>query len=274
MYEYYKGKGIYCIVLARVLNLLTTFFVIAFSTFLISCIDYTKLFSSISTAEAVGRLEDVLISQCITKGSFAHTLFLIILSAFFIFQVASFAMSVPRLLDMYRFYTHLLGVPDADIQTLPWPEIVRLIGDIRKHNPVTSLSNGQATALADMVGNDAKAPAKKLDAHDIANRILRQENYLIALFNKDLLDLRVRIPVPHVLTAFIPSSILILSADPPLPSLQSEPERKFLSFGANHLTKALEWNLRFCLLGYLFDRRGQVRKEFVREKRRKDLVQG
>lgn len=170
---------------------------------------------------------------------------------------------------------------------------MRLIGDIRKHNPVTSLSNGQATALADMVGNDAKAPAKKLDAHDIAkyaqtflnllcvcrltarlSRILRQENYLIALFNKDLLDLRVRIPVPHVLTAFIPSSILISSADAPLPSLQSEPERKFLSFGANHLTKALEWNLRFCLLGYLFDRRGQVRKEFVREKRRKDLVQG
>lgn len=111
---------------------------IAFSTFLISCIDYTKLFSSISTAEAVGRLEDVLISQCITKfvhfklyilnntnpsiydyrGSFAHTLFLIILSAFFIFQVASFAMSVPRLLDMYRFYTHLLGVPDVSQYTL------------------------------------------------------------------------------------------------------------------------------------------------------------
>lgn len=45
---------------------------------------------------------------------------------------------------------------------------MRLIGDIRKHNPVTSLSNGQATALADMVGNDAKAPVKKLDAHDIA----------------------------------------------------------------------------------------------------------
>lgn len=53
----------------------------------------------------------------------------------------------------------------ADIQTLPWPEIVRLIGEIRKHNPVTSLSNG----VADMVGDDANAgKAKKLDAHDVA----------------------------------------------------------------------------------------------------------
>lgn len=57
----------------------------------------------------------------------------------------------------------------ADIQTLPWPEIVRLIGEIRKHNPITSLSNGQAGALATMVGDDVnKTNVKKLDAHDIA----------------------------------------------------------------------------------------------------------
>jgi autophagy-related protein 9 len=57
----------------------------------------------------------------------------------------------------------------VDIQTLPWPEIVRLIGEIRKHNPITSLSNGQASALADMVGDDADTVnIKKLDAHDVA----------------------------------------------------------------------------------------------------------
>lgn len=87
---------------------------------------------------------------------------------------------------MYKFYTHLLGIPDvsfylllfmlviliplqADIQTLPWPEIVRLIGEIRKHNPVTSLSNGQADALAELVGDgEDRSAIKKLDAHDVA----------------------------------------------------------------------------------------------------------
>ncbi|KAK8858925.1 hypothetical protein IAR55_003156 [Kwoniella newhampshirensis] len=275
VYEYYKGKGIYCIALARVLNLLTTFFVIAFSTFLSSCIDYTKLTSLTSGPNAVGRLDDVLSGQCITHGSFPHTLFIISVSAFYIFQLSSFVMSLPRLLEMYRFYTHLLGIPDADIQTLPWPEIVRLIGEIRKHNAITSLSNGQAGALADMVGDDAnKGPVKKLDAHDVANRILRQENYLIALFNKDLLDLRVRLPVPRSLNHLVPSTLLAPSTHAALPSHSRADERKYISFGANTLTKALEWNLRFCLMGYLFDRRGQVRKEFVRERRRKDLVEG
>jgi autophagy-related protein 9 len=50
--------------------------------------------------------------------------------------------------------------------------------------------------------------------------------------------------------------------------------RVFVAFGKNTLTKALEWNLRFCLLGYLFDERGMVRREFVVERRRKDLVEG
>ncbi|EIW67742.1 hypothetical protein TREMEDRAFT_45223 [Tremella mesenterica DSM 1558] len=289
VYDYYKGKGIYCIALARALNLLTTFFVVAFSTFLLDCIDYSKLWSTTEGPNAIGRLDDVLIEQCITRlqknsekmldsqlrGSFPHMLFILSVGAFYLFQMASFILSIPRLLEMYRFYTYLLGVPDADIQTLPWPEIVRLIGEIRKHNPVTSLSNGQAGALAQMVGEEENKVIVKLDAHDIANRILRQENYLVALFNKDLLDLRFRLPLPHILVPLIPEHLIA----PPYPSLPPvaqgrETERRFLSFGKNVLTNALEWNLRYCLLGYLFDRRGQVRKEFVREKRRKDLVEG
>jgi autophagy-related protein 9 len=58
------------------------------------------------------------------------------------------------------------------MQTLPWPEIVRLIGEIRKHNPITSLSNGQSGPLADMIGEDHKDIAKKLDAHDVAKSAL------------------------------------------------------------------------------------------------------
>lgn len=56
-----------------------------------------------------------------------------------------------------------------DIQTLPWPEIVKLIGEIRKHNPITSLSNNPN--LGDMVGEDVDVNIKKLDAHDVAKYV-------------------------------------------------------------------------------------------------------
>jgi autophagy-related protein 9 len=45
----------------------TTFFVVAFSTFLLSCIDYSKLTASVDGPNAIGRLDDVLIGQCLTR---------------------------------------------------------------------------------------------------------------------------------------------------------------------------------------------------------------
>jgi autophagy-related protein 9 len=39
--------------------------------------------------------------------------FILTVTIFYIFQLATFALSLPRLLQMYRFYTHLLGIPDV-----------------------------------------------------------------------------------------------------------------------------------------------------------------
>src|SRR6266481_2276904 len=125
-----------------------------------------------------------------------------------------------------------------DIQTISWPEVVRRIGAIRNSNPLTELSSSSSRPRA--------SEGAKLDAHDIANRIMRQENFLIALFNKELLDLRV-----------------------PLPRGWPTEEGK-----GRTLTRALEWNLQFCLMEYLFDRRGRVRKVFLKSKNRMALIDG
>jgi len=79
---------------------------------------------------------------------------------------------------------------------------------------------------------------------------LRQENYLIALFNKELLDLRV--PLPAFLKPFM---------------VEEQGKGKVL-------TQALEWNLRFCLMEYLFDEHGKVRKVFLKSKNRVALIDG
>lgn len=79
---------------------------------------------------------------------------------------------------------------------------------------------------------------------------MRQENYLIALFNKELLDLRV--PLPPALERFG----------------RAEDGK------GRTLTRALEWNLRFCLMEYLFDSRGRVRKVFLKTKNRAVLLEG
>lgn len=85
VYAYYEGKGIYCIALARALNLLcacrirfalprrstcsrsTIGFVIAFSTFLLGCVDYPRL-----RHEGTKHLSDVVVDRCLSRcASFA-----------------------------------------------------------------------------------------------------------------------------------------------------------------------------------------------------------
>ncbi|TFY79404.1 hypothetical protein EWM64_g4608 [Hericium alpestre] len=237
VYYYYEGKGIYSIALSRGLNLLTVGFVIAFSTFLLRCVDYSRI-----QPERIQRLSDVVVDRCVSRFSGFSFLFFVLFCAFYIWQIASYALSIMRLVDMYRFYTHLLHIPDEDIQTISWPEIVRRISEIRDSNPVTALSYSSTRPRQ----NDAA----KLDAHDVANRIMRQENYLIALFNKELLDLRV--PLPKALSRY---------------KLAEEDKGRTL-------TRALEWNLRFCLMEYLFDPRGRVRKVFLKSKNRAALIEG
>ena len=77
---------------------------------------------------------------------------------------------------------------------------------------------------------------------------MREENYLIALFNKDVVDISV--PIPDSLRRYFP-------------------ERR-----GGLLTKSLEWNLSFCLIGFLFGTDGQVRRAFVSERNKKELVEG
>ncbi|KAF9985052.1 autophagy protein atg9 [Mortierella antarctica] len=223
VYDYYVGKGMYTILLERCLNLLTFAFVIGFSTFLIGCVDYPKL-------RHAKHMEEVLIPQCFHKLSTGTFVLLLLFTVFWIGQVTRLIYDIPEMVDMCNFYTYLLQIPDEDIQTVLWQEVVARIMKIRDNNPNTTTTATIQTA-----------DTQRLNAHDIANRIMRKENFMIAMFNKDLIDLSV-----------------------PLPMLRSR----------TILTRILEWSLSFCILGYVFDERGQVRKRFLKDTRRVELVEG
>ncbi|CAG8433355.1 1564_t:CDS:10 [Diversispora eburnea] len=209
VYSYYIGKGIYCILLKRFLNVLTLGFVMGFSTFLLGCVDYSLVRHSHS-------LTEVIIPKCLSH-------------IFWMFQIIRFLLDIPRLIDMYNFYTYLLKIEDADMQTVSWQHVVNKIIQIKDNNPTTSR------------GSNINIPQQRLDAINITNRIMRQENYLVALFNKELLNLTIPIPIPFF-------------------------QKR------NILTKTLEWNLNWCILNYIFNDKGQVRKRFITKNSERDKL--
>ncbi|KAJ2852822.1 autophagy protein atg9, partial [Coemansia erecta] len=221
VYAYYVGKGAVAMILARGLQLATLAFVVVLSTFVAGCIDHAKVREQKS-------LSAVVIPQC-TKGfSWLATLCLWAFAVFWAAQAARAVADVPALLEMRAFFVEVLGVSSADIATVAWHEVVgRMVrlrtAEIREYRNLTK----------------SRILEYRLTADGIINRVMRRENYMIALFNRDLLDTRI-----------------------PLLGRQQM------------LTKALEWNLSFCLLNYVFDERGQLRKRFLRESNRAILSEG
>lgn len=229
VYEYFLGNGIWCILLSRLLNLLTLAFVVGFSTFLTTCIDFGKIRSS-------HRMSEILIPKC-TKNMSSTTSLLIWLFAFFwIGKSFQYLLDIRRLQHMHNFYRYLLEIPDNDIQTVSWQEIVKRLMALRDMNPATAA--GVTERHRRFTGSQSK---QRMDAHDIANRLMRRDNYLIALFNKDVLDFTL-----------------------PLPFMRN---RQWFS-------KTLEWNLSFCILDFVFDDHGQVRPIFLKDTHRRALSDG
>ncbi|KAJ2765509.1 autophagy protein atg9, partial [Coemansia nantahalensis] len=221
VYAYYAGKGALTIMVSRALQLATLAFVVVLSTFVFGCIDHAKVREQKSLAAVV-------VPQCTRHLSWPATLALWSFAAFWTAQVVRTAMEVPPLLEMRAFFEEILGVPPADMGTIAWHEVVSRMVRLRD----AEIREYQGLARSRVL-------AQPLTADGIVNRIMRRENYMLALFNKDLLDLRV-------------------------PGL-----------GRHHvLTKALEWNLSFCLMSYLFDERGQLRRRFLKESNRAILSEG
>jgi len=160
--------------------------------------------------------------------------FLWLFTFFWIVKLFQYIMDFRRLRNLHDFYLYLLEIPDMDLQTITWQEVVARLMTLRDSNPVTAAGSKNRQFL----GSQSK---QRMDAHDIANRLMRKENYLIALFNKDILDLTL-----------------------PIPFLRN---RQLFS-------RTLEWNLSLCIMDYVFNEQGQIRSLFLKDTHRRALSDG
>ncbi|ODQ66948.1 APG9-domain-containing protein [Nadsonia fulvescens var. elongata DSM 6958] len=228
VYSYFLGNGIYCILLSRALNMITVLFVVGFSTYLTSCINYPKIRHSHS-------LSEVQIPQCMAQMSSFHVFMLWVFYLFWFLKLFQYIKDIRRLIELQNFYHYLLEISENEMQTISWQQVVRRLMALREKNAVTATTKNRHTAF---LGNQSK---QKMEPQDIANRLMRKENYMIAMFNKDILNLTL-----------------------PVPLLRSTPL----------VTRTLEWNLSLCIMDYAFDQQGQLRTIFLKESQRNKLVKG
>ena len=204
----------------------TLAFVVSFSTFLLSCIQYNKIPSSKT-------MDQIRVPQCTKNMSGLTNLVIWFFAFLWVCKLFQYILDIRRLQNMHNFYRHLLRIPDGEIQTVSWQEVVKRLMSLRDSNPATA--SGVSERHRRFMGSQSK---QRMDAHDIANRLMRRDNYLIALINKDILDLTL-----------------------PLPIFKS---RQLFS-------RTMEWNLSLCILDFVFNEQGQVRPHFLKDIHRRAL---
>ena len=227
IYSYYRLNGFWSILIKRVVSLATIAFVIGFSLFLTQCIDYHLI-------KEKTKLSEVRIPRCTTRMGFVPNLLLWVTTCIWICKVFQSLRDIPRLRRLHDFYLYLLNISDVEIQSIEWQEIVSRLMALRDSNP-TVASNAFA-ATHKWAHTQSK---QRMDAHDIANRLMRKENYMIAMINKEVLDMTL-----------------------PIPFLRNR----------QLFTRTLEWNLNYCIMDFVFNSKGQVRPIFLKETHRKELA--
>ena len=212
IYEYYDGKGLYCIVLLYFTNLLTVAFVVTLTLFLTECIDYSLISAS-------KKLEQVIVPHCMVSMRWSSTLIAIGIGSWWIYMMIRLILdTIPKLVEVRGFIAEVLKINDIEIQQMLWSDVASKIIDTHTE------SGGKG----------------RLDAINIANRIMRKENYLIAMFNKDILDLS----IPFI------------------------GKRQWL-------TRMIEdYVIYYGVFGFLFDTRGRFRKRFLKENHKQRLIRG
>ncbi|KAK9468109.1 autophagy protein Apg9-domain-containing protein [Lipomyces arxii] len=225
VYEYYLGNGVYSITLSRMINLATLAFVVGFSLYLSSCINYSLIRSST-------KLSEIEVPQCIARLGGFSTFCIWVFSLVWFLKLAQYVIDIKRLVDIRDFFWYLLDITDNELQTISWKQVAMRLMDLREENATTS-----DAIRREYLGFQSR---QRMGEHDIANRIMRKENYFIAMMNKDVLDLS--IPIPFL--------------------------RK-----SQWLTRSLELNLSVCVMDFVFNEQGQVRSTFLKDTHRKELAE-
>tara|TARA_Y100000590_G_scaffold39811_2_gene42491 strand:+ start:243 stop:1742 length:1500 start_codon:yes stop_codon:yes gene_type:complete len=161
MYYYFINKGLYNIISSEIVNTLISLFTIFFTIFLYKCIDYDGIFD-------INNETEHFIDYVQWPNYFnLHWVSWTILSSFFIYllcKIINIVDSVNIYKKIRSFYRDELNIGDKDMNTITWEEIInKLFANYQNDN---------------------------INVYNIASRISVKDNYIISLFDKDILEIK------------------------------------------------------------------------------------
>lgn len=155
LYEYHQGSGLICIFLTEICYLLTVLFSILFSTFLMTCVDWKSIHDG-----RKNNLHDAVYPMCRPENgrngmvTFSFCVFII----YWFIMVYRTVIYLMRIRKIHELWIGRLGL-STDVQWVTWQMVI--------------------DAYHDRID-------QTVDSHYIVSRIMRWDNYLIAMLMKNV----------------------------------------------------------------------------------------
>ena len=208
MYKFFYQRGLAAVLLTQICGIVSLGFTVCFSIFLVAYVDWHSLMQCRDESSCQN------FSAYVVSHPFKHSthravgslVYMLLVLTYWVWKCAESVKEITCAMEMDLFFREKLNINNELLQNIEWDEV--LDGLITLH---------EARAFRIVV-------KETLTEHDIVSRIMRKENYMVAMINKELLNLR----APWWISPFVGSESLIL-------------------------TKSLEWALNWCILEPMFN---------------------
>ncbi|KAK3892909.1 hypothetical protein Pcinc_003249 [Petrolisthes cinctipes] len=181
VYQYHQNSGLVCMMMQQVLEQVQFVFIMFFTTFLISCVDYDMLFRNkypehVNLTDKV-RLPDAIYTyeECTDNISWKLVLVLVLASLFWLLRLAHISYLFFQFWEIKQFFNKALEVQDKDLNNITWEEVEQRVMKVQIEQRMC-IHKEMLTEL------------------DIYHRILRFTNYFIAMVNKGVIPLKLDVP--------------------------------------------------------------------------------
>jgi len=222
LYNYYYHQGLAPIIGKGIVELITLFFTLVFSVFLIAYLNWSELLNCKDEESCGATLQEYIIDRPFHQASFWNftiIIYILLFSAYGIFSTISFVSTVRGAFESKYIFEDKLGISARKLEggAVEWHEVVQKILNLQRDKSYRVAQNGQ----------DIK------DELVIAQRIMRRENFMIAFFNRNMLDLTIS-------------------------------STSFFGFcsGKMFYSKSLEWSIYVSVFSYMFNHKYHVRPAF------------
>ena len=176
LYEFYINQGFACVVGRQVGNLINILFTVGFSTFCFLFVDWSLLLKCNGTGDGgCGPFSKYIVSKQLLTVNAWHTIvytYCFTFGVYWFWSLISFFRSLKQNWEIHVFVRDHLKIKTKELQTMKWSRVVEKVIELHQTGQIRINRN-------------------VLTAHDIASHIMRKENYMIALFNRNVLNLAV-----------------------------------------------------------------------------------